>query len=218
MPRNIDHLVEVLWPLAALYAETVFDAIAESQLKALGAKFLTRRYLHWLESTCIPAVAEDFSSVRLYDHAQHIREVIGEAQWPPGVDETRRALARLMTEFLGGPHAEDLEKRAQKVLLARIDHWEAAAIEKQVEARPSGESINAPSDKAGKHEVPKLNVGRIREWMDDENYDNKGLAVALKRSPRVVSSLRNDGKNHGRKALTKLANLMGCDVEDLFLP
>lgn len=218
MPRNIDHLVEVLWPLVALYAETVFDAIAESQLRTLGARFLTRRYLHWLECTCVPAVVELFHTVRLYDYAKHIRDVIGESQWPAGIDETRRALARLMTEFLGGPHAENLENRIGVVLNARISHWEAVAIEKQAEVQAPRVTIDAPSDKAEKYGIPKLDFGRISEWMNYENYDNELLAAALKISPRAVSSLRNGGKNHGRKALKKLANLMKCDVEDLYLP
>jgi hypothetical protein len=90
-------------------------------------------------------------------------------------------------------------------------------VKLRAEARPSSESVNAPSAKAGKYVVPKLDVGRIGEWMDDESYDNKGLAAALNISPRAVSSLRNGGKNHGARALAKLANLMKCEVEDLYL-
>jgi DNA-binding Xre family transcriptional regulator len=219
LPRDIDHLVGVLWPAVSLYAESVFDAIAEARLRALGAKFLTRRYLHWLECTCIPAILEDFAGVKLWDHAKHIHDVIGETQWPAGVDSTRRALGRLMTEFLGGTYAERVEKRIRVVLTARIGLWEAAAIEKQMAAkpRPSGESIDELADWAGRPEVPKLDVVRIENFINDEGYDNKTLATALKISLRAVSSLRNGGKSHGVKALTKLANLMKCDVEDLYL-
>jgi hypothetical protein len=61
-------------------------------------------------------------------------------------------------------------------------------------------------------------VELISKWMEDAGYDNKELAAALKISSRAVSSLRNDGDYHGDDAVTKLANLMKRDIEDLYLP
>jgi|GEM_PF-5569785 hypothetical protein len=58
----------------------------------------------------------------------------------------------------------------------------------------------------------------ISNWMDDEGYDKEELADLLKISVRTVSSLRNNGNYHGDDAVTKLANRMKRDVEDLYLP
>lgn len=66
-------------------------------------------------------------------------------------------------------------------------------------------------------EGPKLNVELITKWMEDEGYDNKELASALKITERAVSSMRNNGNYHGGDAVTKLANLMKREVEDLYL-
>jgi DNA-binding Xre family transcriptional regulator len=125
-----------------------------------------------------------------------------------------------MTEFLGGPHTESLEKRVRAVLAARVGHWEAAALEKRSAIEPihpHGSGDELMDDRTLGLETPKLDVQRIGKFIRDEGYDNKDLATALKISPRAVSSLRNGGKNHGVKALKKLANLMNCDVEDLYL-
>lgn len=64
---------------------------------------------------------------------------------------------------------------------------------------------------------PTLKVAFIREWMHEEGWDNKTLADELKVSERVVSSILNNGAYHGSTAVTKLANLMGRDVIDLYL-
>jgi len=64
-------------------------------------------------------------------------------------------------------------------------------------------------------DVPKLNVELIDKWMDDEGYDNNELAKALDVSVRTVSSLRNNGNYHGAAAITRLANLMERDPEEL---
>jgi hypothetical protein len=144
------------------------------------------------------------------------------------IEETRRALGRLMTEFLGGPHAESLEKRMEAVLTARIFKWEAAAVEKQaainlvdhgkVGDRWPEEQTQDQADTAAPNSTPpigkaKLNVGLVRQWITDEGYDNKELATVLKISVRAVSSLRNNGNSHGDDAVTRLANLMKRDVE-----
>ena len=54
--------------------------------------------------------------------------------------------------------------------------------------------------------------------MNDKGYTNSTLAEKLTLTPKAVSSLRNNGKYHGMTAITKLANLMGCEFpSDLFL-
>ncbi len=64
----------------------------------------------------------------------------------------------------------------------------------------------------------KLDLKRISKFIEEEGYKNDDLAAVLGISSRAVSSLRNDGVYHGAGALTKLANLMKCDLEDLFYP
>lgn len=66
--------------------------------------------------------------------------------------------------------------------------------------------------------VVKLNVERIAKWINEEGHTNKDLALLLKTSERTISSLRNDGNFHGQGAVTKLANLMKVEPEDLYLP
>ena len=51
-----------------------------------------------------------------------------------------------------------------------------------------------------------------------EGWTNETLAERLKISDRAVSSIRNNGDYHGIDAVTKLANLMGRDVNELYLP
>lgn len=82
------------------------------------------------------------------------------------------------------------------------DHFAAAA-------EPAGE---------GPAPVPALRTELIKTWMDDEGWTNEALAGKLQTSERVISSLRNNGKYHGRDAVTKLANLMERDPVDLYLP
>ncbi len=62
-----------------------------------------------------------------------------------------------------------------------------------------------------------LDSNRIQMWMESEDYRNDTLANTLRITERVVSSMRNNGRSHGRKAIVKLANLMGCDEIDLYL-
>jgi hypothetical protein len=65
---------------------------------------------------------------------------------------------------------------------------------------------------------PLLNVKIIVDWMEEEGFTNETLAQKLKISERAVSSIRNNGDYHGFEAITKLANQMGRDPEDLYLP
>jgi hypothetical protein len=64
--------------------------------------------------------------------------------------------------------------------------------------------------------TPRLDTARIIKWMDDEGYTNETLAGKLHTSPRAISSVRNAGGMHGEKLVTKLANLMNCDPDDLY--
>jgi plasmid maintenance system antidote protein VapI len=57
----------------------------------------------------------------------------------------------------------------------------------------------------------------ISAWMDKEGWINKTLAQKLHLSERAISSLRNNGSYHGLDAITRLANLMGRNPEDLYL-
>jgi hypothetical protein len=55
---------------------------------------------------------------------------------------------------------------------------------------------------------PELDTDKIEGWMRDEGHTNKTLAIALKCSARVVTSIRTNGRLHGPEVVTKLANLM----------
>lgn len=79
-------------------------------------------------------------------------------------------------------------------------------------------ALNADGSAAReKPTVAKLDVLRINEWIEDQCYMNETLAKQLKVSVRTISSIRNNRKSHGRPVLTKLANLMSCDLVDLWL-
>ncbi len=80
---------------------------------------------------------------------------------------------------------------------------------------PSGTADNLTVEEKS---VPKLNGALIKAWMDKEGWENKTLAKELHITERVVSSMRNNGRYHGTDAVTKLANLMGRDPLDLYLP
>jgi hypothetical protein len=178
---------------------------------------------------------------QFYLTAEHIMKVIGEAQWPSRIGETRQALGWMLTEVIPGPHTANLAKRLRAHLEARVAHWESKAIETrstpqppQIQAdtqvseqysseAPTTKAIDAgqPASLEGTEDhatvgSPKLDSSRINKWIDDQGYDNETLAQQLKASRRATSSMRNNGKHHGRKLVTKLANLMDCDPEDLY--
>ena len=206
-PSDTQQLEELFWPPFAKYCEAVFTKIADSRLKVLGPKLRVRHFLHWLSCTCIPGVVEDAcNGIRFADTAKYLIDVIGDPRWPAPAEETRRALAKLMTEVLGGPHSDSLEKRLKAFLEGQLSSWEAKAIEAKATLEPSV------------HLIRKLDVIRINKWINDEGYTNEELADILKVSVRTVSSLRNDSHYHGEEAVTKLANLMKLDPGDLYLP
>jgi hypothetical protein len=81
----------------------------------------------------------------------------------------------------------------------------------------SAESI-VPSVQGTQEKPPLLKVDVIKAWMNDEGWTNETLAIKLHTTERTISSIRNNGEYHGLGAVTKLANLMGRDIADLYLP
>jgi hypothetical protein len=132
-PHDRDDLEHVLWPPFSKYSETVFDKIAKTRIELLVPRFSVRRYIHWLRCTCIRAVVDEDVCTpggQLYATTEHILGVIGEARSPKQIDETRRALSLMLTEFVGGPCTENLRKRLRAHLDGRIGRWEGEAIER----------------------------------------------------------------------------------------
>jgi hypothetical protein len=87
------------------------------------------------------------------------------------------------------------------------------------EAADSSEALGQESAPDNSHRTQPdspVNDGKIRAWMNTEGYDVPTLAQELDSSERALRSLLNNGDYHGKKLLTKLANLMGCDVLDLY--
>jgi hypothetical protein len=84
-------------------------------------------------------------------------------------------------------------------------------------SRAAKGALNASDNPEMVPQAPRLNAEMITKWMSDEGYINDMLAIRLRVSVRTVSSMRNNGKYHGSDAITKLANLMKCDIEDLYL-
>jgi DNA-binding Xre family transcriptional regulator len=94
---------------------------------------------------------------------------------------------------------------------------ESASVRPPTDDASGGVVPNEPADLlTGDRQM--LNVARIGAWMKDEGWTNEELAERLNISERTVSSIRNNGKYHGSDAVNKLANLMGCDPIDLYLP
>jgi hypothetical protein len=79
-------------------------------------------------------------------------------------------------------------------------------------------AVESPDAAGREKRMPELNVALIKAWMDEESWTNKTLAQKLTISERAVSSMRNNGRYHGKDAVTKLANVMGREPIDLYLP
>ena len=104
-------------------------------------------------------------------------------------------------------------------LQQREFYWIGAfALRVQPATRPYNLEQIRPTKADTSVQPPKLNLELVGKFIEDEGYKNDDLAAELGISLRAVSSLRNDGEYHGRDALTKLANLMKCEIDDLFLP
>ena len=104
-----------------------------------------------------------------------------------------------------GLEAMDLSKTSSNARGALIDEQFAAHHSGDVDSRSAAEL-----------QTPTLDVARIRVWMSNEGYDIPTLALELGRSERAVTSMLNGGNYHGKKLLARLANLMMCDLSDLF--
>ncbi len=92
---------------------------------------------------------------------------------------------------------------------------EVEGSHQEVEGSPSNDRVAVPHRNSAAR--PALDVHAIETWMDDQGWTNETLARKLKVSKRTISSIRNNGKYHGDSAITKLANLMGRNPEDLYM-
>jgi hypothetical protein len=84
-----------------------------------------------------------------------------------------------------------------------------------VESDPDHREPHAASVAKGQRAM--LNVDLINQWMLKEAYSGEDLAEKLHVDLRTITSLRRNQKNHGRKVVQRLANLMGLDMMDLYL-
>jgi hypothetical protein len=142
----------------------------------------------------------------------------------------RAWFSKILEPSIAGWQGEEL-RRASAITLS-----EQRPAESQIQ--PLRSDVQAPNRNHGMGDLPgqdtgvtefdkeagddglpslKLNVRVICDWLDKEGWENETLAEKLDLSARTVSSLRNNGNYHGRKAVAKLANLMGCDPVDLYL-
>jgi hypothetical protein len=109
--------------------------------------------------------------------------------------------------------ADDAERQVQETLSGQPSSVNGAntgnSMDQRVKAKLDGEPLEP---------AVALNVTLIKTWMDHEGWTVQTLAERLSTSERAISSIRNNGKYHGRDAVIKLANLMKRDVEDLYQP
>lgn len=127
LPRNCDDLEQDLWMPLSVYSETVFDKIANDRAALVFSTSSLSRYVHWLRFTCISAVVDEDVCApggQLFATLKHIADVIGAARRPAQIDETRRVLYRMSTEFLGGIHRDSLANRLRAHLGGCIARWE----------------------------------------------------------------------------------------------
>ena len=185
---------------------TLLDKIAEVRLAELGSRFLVRRYIYWLQCTCVSAIVDDVcSGMEFSDTAKHIFDVIGEVRWPAQVEANQTSAGKhAHRDSRRTPFPETGGAFVRALLNGRITHWEGAAE-------------IAVGTRGIRPLVVKLDVDRILKWITGEGHTNKDLADLLDMSERTVSSLRNNGDLHGQDAITKLANLMKVDPEDLYV-
>jgi hypothetical protein len=124
----------------------------------------------------------------------------------PAVDQALAVLVREQTS-----QARDADLRRLEKALASPDQPTSSRMDETSE--PDGHPGTSP---AGADTVRKLNVVLIRTWMYEEGLTFEELAKHLKISSRTVASMLTNGDYHGRKAVTKLANLMNRDRKDLY--
>jgi len=225
LPRDRDRAAQVLWPTLSKYASMLFDTAAEKRLEKLGPRASVEKYLRWLESDCVPAVVDDACAPILgqfHRTVEHVSDILGTDHGAEEIERTKRALAGLLTEVMSSPHTEDLANRLTAHLNAEIGRWQVKAIQLASVASPEKDGSRqskSPERTANdsQFQVRKLNTDLITKWMKTEGYTSTELASRLRVSGRAVSSMRRNGKYHGEPAITKLANLMERDADDLYL-
>jgi hypothetical protein len=145
---------------------------------------------------------------------------------PPYVEEVRSradelyCLAESLSQRVESPaKATEFLSAVRAVLCdSRPLYWQAQALGRvrQLEiAKNDSHAAQVPEPTEAN--LPALNTAFISEWMDAEGWTNTTLADKLSLSPRVISSIRNNGSLHGLPAITKLANLMQRDPDELYL-
>lgn len=188
-PSDRHQLEQLLWTPLSKYAEHVFDEIAKARLREVAVRFRVRHYVHWLNCTCLPAVLGDVCDpmAQFYGTADHILNVIGEADSSPHVSQARRAVAGILTEVLGGPRAESLETRLRACLSVRVTYWEAKAIEHRTAIDVAhrcelGEPITDPMRPEPQEGMRPLNErkGLARRWEEIEIIFTSDNRVQIK--------------------------------------
>jgi hypothetical protein len=151
---------------------------------------------------------------------EFLRLVAIEAGGEKGFDRSGRAL-RSMIGHWGGAILPEVQREFEKSpewrkftdeLLQVAELQAAGSGSGSVEGVPVRYGL-AP---AGEAAPALLNVDLIGQWMEAEGYTNIELAEALHLSVRAVTSMRRNGKSHGRRAVQKLADLMRRDALDLY--
>ena len=115
-----------------------------------------------------------------------------------------------------GPVGTDSTAELQAGDPARLSGPEKRGANRAEQSQMLAANEDKREPSGGEKTGPKLKVEFIKDWMEGEGWTNQSLAQRLKISERAVSSMRNNGEYHGSKAVTKLANLMGRDIDDLY--
>jgi hypothetical protein len=113
-------------------------------------------------------------------------------------------------------YADDTKEPGRAVPIVEVSATVLAARLEEATVQIT-ESVPNASPRAEKKAL-RLNVELIKAWINEESWTNATLAEELNISERVVSSLRNNGAYHGVEAVTKLANLMKREPDELYLP
>jgi hypothetical protein len=216
-PRDRDQLEYLLWLPLSEYANVVFDKIAAVRIQTLVSKFSLRRYSHWLRHTAIAAVVEEDvcpPGGQFYAAIEHVLGVLGDSKWPKFIDETKRALHLMSTEFLGGQYSGNLEKRLRVHLEGRIPKWEAEAIDKTSSLQPT---VGMGSENSSSTAKPATRRGyrpEVREWMRAKKL--KTVPLAAKRLGVSVGTLKSimsakGKKRYGNEKLTYVLKQIGMD-------
>ncbi len=171
----------------------------------------------WVDSAPEPAIMEDEETSRVDATA---------SETLPGRYADFARVAGRQGYQVGTITCKALSHLALKLV---AEAWKRAAeggfsethSDQPVTGADTGNSTDDPEANAAADSeelAPGLRKDLIIDWMEDEGWTNKTLAQRLDLSERVISSMRNNGKYHGKDAVTKLANLMERDPIDLYLP